>query len=127
MTMYNPSSKLAWSSVTSGAGTSFAATYRSPDINLRDLTDVWLAVVVGAAAGTTPTLDVSLELKDSGGNWFPAMLVIPQITAAGMASITGGMNNSAKPLVLPERGRIAIVVGGTTPSFSGVAVSLYGR
>jgi hypothetical protein len=130
MTLYNPGARLLWTAATEkGWGSSLAATLRSPDINLAAVTDVWLAVVVGAApVGTAPTLDVSLELKDAAGNYLPNVMAVAQLTGAGAGHVSAGMHIANKPILLPEWGRIAAVVGGTAgPVFSQVAISLYGR
>jgi hypothetical protein len=130
--MYEPTARLLWrSTLTDGWSSTLAATQRSGDINLRHVTDVWLAVAVaGAVAGTTPTLDVSLELRDGEQppNWFAGVLAVSQVTpTATSGHVSGGLHNATKPLVLPEFGRIAAVVGGAGASFTKVSISLYGR
>lgn len=127
MSNYLPFGRLAWKRDGSGISSTLTATVTSPEFSLREFTDLWLSVSVASVAGDTPTLDVSLEIKGAGGKWFPSGLAAPQLTAAGTAQAAGGLHHATKPLVLPERGRIVLTVGGTTPSLQGVDAALYGR
>ncbi|MFD1145969.1 hypothetical protein [Saccharothrix hoggarensis] len=128
--MYDANARLLWTSADWGG--TFAANKTSGLINLREVADVWLAVAVtGAAGGTAPTLDVVLDLRDNAAplpNWFLGALAVDPITAGASAKHTaGGLHIATKPLVLPEYGRIRATLGGTSPTFAGVTVSLFGR
>ncbi|WP_372672567.1 hypothetical protein [Amycolatopsis kentuckyensis] len=127
MSNYLPFGRLVWKRETSGISSTLTATVTSMEFSLREFTDLWLSVAVAAVAGDTPTLDVSLEIKGAGDKWFPSGLSAPQLTAPGTAQAASGLHHATKPLVLPERGRIVLTVGGTTPSLQGVDVALYGR
>lgn len=132
------SAKVLWSNQTSGTGTTLtasgnSATATDPTIDLRYVTSLWLAVDVTAPpTGTTPTLDVYLDVQDAAGNWFTQIAhATPQLTtAAGTAQVSVGLHlpsgTGLAPLVLPEHGRISWVLSGTNPSYSAV-ISLYGR
>jgi hypothetical protein len=99
-------------------------------INLIGVTDVWLAVfVAGTSTGTTPTLDVQLDVQDPDGNWFPQAAKITQMTSApNSAAVSAGLHIAATgSMVLPLYGRVAWTVGGTSPVFPGASISLIGR
>ena len=89
MSSYKPA-RVLWNLGGAGPGTTLsgAATTSSPVISLGDISDVWLAVnVQGTPTGTTPTLDVGLDVQDIDGNWFPLAAKIVQLTtAAGRGS-----------------------------------------
>lgn len=137
MGLYNPIARLLYSNVGDQTlTTSFAAAgtfHSNPNslIDLRDVADVWLSVFSNSAAGgATPTLDVYLDVQDSAGNWFTQVVhATPQLTtAAGTASASAGLHMSGTgALVLPAWGRIAVVVGGTTPSYPSVTINVWGR
>lgn len=132
MTSYDPTARLLWSLSGSGLTTSFsgAGTTHSPAIYLGDVTDVWLGVfVAGTSTGTTPTLDVSLDLQDASGNWLLQAAKITQLTSApNYASVSAGMHiASTGSMLLPAYGRITWTLGGTSPVFPTVSISLYGR
>lgn len=99
-------------------------------INLIAVTDVWLAVfVAGTSTGTTPTLDVQLDVQDPDGNWFPQVAKTTQLTSApNSATVSAGLHiASTGSMVLPQYGRVVWTVGGTTPVFPGASISLIGR
>lgn len=132
----NASAKLLWTNANGAVSTTLTASGNSGAslIDLRYATDVWLAVSVGAnPTGTTPTLDVYLDVQDAAGNWFTQVLhATPQITtASGNASAYGGLylpsGTGVTPLVLPEWGRASWAVGGTNPVYTKTTISLYGR
>jgi hypothetical protein len=137
-TIYGPSARLIWSLTSSGLGTALAAggnsgpwTPTSPNavttVDLRDVTDVLLAVTVtGTVTGTTPTLSVQLNGFDDLGNVLAGLVKLSSnLTAAGSATASGGLHTSS--LVLPAWGQIAWSVGGTSPVFPGVEICVYGR
>ena len=132
MSVYNPTARLLWSLTGSGLGNrlSGAATTNGPAINLSEVTDVWLGVyAAGTSTGTSPTLDVQLDVQDADGNWIAQAAKITQITSApNYASVSAGLHVAGSgSLVLPAAGRVTWTLGGTTPVFPGVSISLYGR
>jgi hypothetical protein len=132
------SAKVLWSNQGSGTGTTLTAsgnssTATAPTIDLRYVSSLWLAVeVTGTPGGTTPTLDVYLDVRDAAGNWFTQVAhATPQITGtAATAQVSIGLHLPAgtgmAPMVLPESGRVSWVLSGTNPSYAAV-ISLYGR
>ena len=145
--------RVVWSLAASGLGTTITAagnsggyTAASPTVlnapnartpvDLRYVDDLWLScIVTGTIGGTaTPTLIVSLGAFDDLGNLFPSLLTLAGVTATGSAGAkvafagkhgTGG--GASAYIVPPEWGQVAWTVSGTTPSFSGVEITLYGR
>jgi hypothetical protein len=132
MTMYHPYARVLWDLQTSGIGTTLTAsgTSGTTPISLREATDVWLAVyVTGTATGTTPTLDVQLDVQDADGNWFPQVVKTTQLTSTpNYSSISCGLHIAgAGSMVLPHHCRVAWTLGGTNPVYPGTSISLYGR
>jgi hypothetical protein len=133
MAIYNPRAELLWWSQTApgvGSTLSVAGTYHSADVDLRDACDVWLAVyVAGTATGTTPTLDVWLDLKEASGGYLLQALHATQLTTApAYSSISGGIHIAGVgSMTLPERGRITWTLGGTNPVYPQASIALYGR
>lgn len=138
-TFYAPSSRLIWSLTASGKGTTLTADGNSGPytsgvdlataVDLRDVTDVWLSArVSGAVTGGAPSLVASLDVYDAQGNLFPAVLSTAAIAATLTGkTVSGGLHSGgANALVLPAWGRVSWTAG-TTPSFVGVEISLYGR
>jgi hypothetical protein len=136
---YAPSSRLLWSLVNCGAGTTLtedgdsggwqaAAQNIKSAVDLRDITDVWLAVyVAGTSAGTNPTLQVQLDVFDDQGNLFPQVLKLstPFSSSPNLESTSGGLHTTG--LVLPSWGRVSWTVGGTNPVFPEANIALFGR
>lgn len=140
---FDDSARLIWSLTSNGPATAIAASGNSgayspatPNarsaVDLRRVDDLWLSVYATTVTGTTPSLTVSLGCFDDQGNLFPALLSLTAVTAAGAAGAKvafagrhGGATTSF--LVASEWGQVAWTVTGTTPSFSGLAISLYGR
>lgn len=139
--------RLIWSLAGSGLGTAIAANGNSgawptppyqptwqnnlSPVDLRDVEDVWMTAYVTGLAGTSPTLTVALNAFDDLGNlWQVAAL--PAINAAGLA---GGKQlaigkhgaSAGSYAVFPQWGQVAWTVGGTSPSFTGVGISLWAR
>ena len=132
MSMYDPVSRLLWGLTPSGLGTTLTASGNSGStpISLHQVTDVWLAVyVAGTATGTTPTLNVQLDVADSDGNWFPQVAQTVQLTSTpNYSSISCGLHIAgAGSMLLPRFCRVAWIVGGTTPAYPKTSISLYGR
>ena len=113
-----------------------AVNVKSP-VDLRYIDDIWLSVnVANAPTGTTPTLKVFLNAFDDQGNLYgqgtTPLLVAPSsgsISTSGMTVVFGGRHGGSGGayFVLPEWGQVSWQVTGTTPSFSGVEIALYGR
>jgi hypothetical protein len=149
---YGPSSRRIWSLAGSGLGTTISAggnsgAWQAPapppwspnavtPVDLRDVNDIWLTCcVMGAIGGTgSPSLTVSLNLFDDSGNLFPGVSVAA-VTATGAGiggggkSVAAGAHGAAASsfLILPDWGQVSWVVAGTTPSFTGVDISLWAR
>jgi hypothetical protein len=130
------SAKLLWTNLSNGTGTSLNASGNSgtAPIDIRYVDALWLAVsATGTATGTTPTLDVYLDVRDAAGTWFTQVAhATPQLTtAAGTAAVSVGLylptGTALAPMVLPEYGRVSWVIAGTTPNYPSVVISLYGR
>lgn len=82
-------------------------------VNVDDLgNNVCVQVVVSAASGTTPTLDISVEWSMDGTNYSPAATpdTFTQITTT--TSVVKTFTTKG-PLY-----RIVYAIGGTTPSFT---------
>lgn len=135
MSSYRPA-RVLWNLTPSGTilTLSGAATTSSPTFSLTDISDVWLAVTVtGTPTGTTPTLDVGLDVQDIDGNWFPSVAKITQMTTtAGRGSAYAGLHmpnvtTTSAALVLPNFGRITWTLGGTTPAYPQTSICLIGR
>ena len=139
-THYAPSSRVLFSLASTNLGTTLAGAGNSnlggwnqtnqnarSTLDLRDVTDVWLAVTVGGAvSGGAPSLVVNLALYDDLGNLFPAVISTTALTAAGQQAVGVGLHTGgAKAQALPGWGRISWTVG--TGSFAGVQIALFGR
>ena len=133
MTMYYPVARVLWNLSASGLTTTLSASGNSGSttpISVREVTDVWLAVsVAGTSTGTSPTLDVQLDVQDADGNWFLQVAKITQLTSApGSSSVSCGLHiASSGSMVLPRFCRVAWTLGGTTPVFPRASISLFGR
>jgi hypothetical protein len=132
---------MLWSLTNSNLGTALSASGNSnpngwnaqnasirTTLDLRDVTDVWIAVATTAApTGTLPTLQVQLDVFDDQGNLFPQALKLAAALSTGPAvgSVSGGLHSG---LVLPSWGQIAWTLGGSaSPAFPGVEISVFGR
>jgi hypothetical protein len=75
-------------------------------------------LVVTAASGTSPTLDVVLQHSiDGGATWF-TMTTFTQKTAAGSELKTETEVEAATGEVYGDCLRVSYTIGGTTPSFT---------
>jgi hypothetical protein len=129
---YYPSARTLWTLSNSGLGQTLTASGNSGTvpISLMDVTDVWLAVFVnGIATGTTPTLQVQLDVQDPDGNWFAQVAKTAQLTTTpNYSSISAGLHiASTGSMVLPQFCRVAWTLGGTTPMYPQTSISLIGR
>lgn len=130
--------RLLWSLAGSGLGTTLTANGNSggwsssnPNLaaalDLRFVDDLAVMVSIAAVSGTTPTLNVQLDVFDDQGNLFTGMgKFAASLTTFGAYSYSVGKHNATQ-VVLPMWGRVSWAVGGTTPSFSGVQISVFGR
>jgi hypothetical protein len=135
MSIYRPA-RVLWN-LTDGATPktlSGVGSANSGSINLIDISDVWLAVtVVGTPTGTSPTLDVGLDVQDPDGNWYPTIAKIAQITgSAGRGSAFVGLHmpnvaSTSAAFVLPSFGRVTWTLGGTNPVYPQTSIALMGR
>lgn len=87
-------------------------------VDYAGLKEAELVVSVSAKAGTTPTLDVTLEGSVDGTNWY----VIA--TVAQYADATGTKRAFVTDAILPSYLRVHSVLGGTDPSFTYTVVLL---
>lgn len=129
MADYNPVPRDLWRLSASGP-TTLTVTGVSSQIDLVNVTDVWLSVfVAGTSTGTSPTLTVALDVKDPDGNWFPSAVAATQLTSApGHASAFAGLHMpSTAGMVLPRFARVTWTLGGTNPVFPGTSICLIGR
>ncbi|MGW2520446.1 hypothetical protein ACWC09_26225 [Streptomyces sp. NPDC001617] len=135
MSIYRPA-RVLWNLTPSGTPLTLsgAATTNGPVVSLADISDVWLAVTVtGTPTGTTPTLDVGLDVQDPDGNWYPTVAKITQLTtSAGRGSAYAGLHmpnvsSTSAALVLPATGRVTWTLGGTNPVYPQTSIALMGR
>jgi hypothetical protein len=137
VTIYNPCSRLLWSLTTAGPSTTLTAPGNSgtwqgvpssqTPVDLRDVTDVWLSVYGGTAAGGAPSLVAALNVYDDQGNLFGPLLTTTAITTSATGKwASGGMHGvSTANFVLPMWGQVAWTAG--TGSFTGAEIALFGR
>lgn len=129
---YSPYGRYFWQhqGTISGSGNSTALTTGSVPIDIHDATDLWLAVFApNSPTGTTPTLNVQLDVYDYYGNLFPGVLTLTQLTTSTLKAqgsigvhVQGGTS-----LVLPAQCQVSWTVGGTSPVWPGLCISLLGR
>jgi hypothetical protein len=99
-------------------------------VDLRYVDDLSVLAYVTTVTGTTPALNVQLDVFDDLGN---LVLQVGKLAAALTTSGTSGMFSVGKhagtgQVVLPAWGRISWTVGGTaSPTFTGVEISVFGR
>jgi hypothetical protein len=96
-------------------------------INLSRVSNGLLVVsTANAPTGSSPTLAVFFDVRDAFGNWCQ----VSSATSIGGALLTTSgttYGNISASYQLTDVGRIRWVLTGTTPSFTGVSFSLYGR
>lgn len=81
--------------------------------------------VLTAPTGTSPTLQFTVNGVDGQGNLFQ-LAQSASITAAGNSSLSIGSGETAT-LFVPQLVQVSWAVGGTTPVFPSVDITLYGR
>ena len=89
---------------------------------------VFRLLVGGTVAGTNPTLDVKFQHSADGtSGWTDTGVAFSQVTAS-QATATGALAEPPRAAVYTPAGRpylrVVKTVGGTNPSFGGVAVVL---
>lgn len=131
---YSPYGRTIWQHqgtiVSSGNSTSL--NIANAPIDIHDATDLWLAAYApNAPTGTTPTLNVQLDVYDVFGNLFAAVLALTQLTSAttkAQGSIGVHVQGTGTSLVLPETCQVSWTIGGTaSPTWPGLCISLVGR
>lgn len=95
-------------------------------IDVSSVSNGLLVVGVTAVSGTTPELAVFFDVQDAYGNW----CLVSNATAIsgatlGFPGVVYG--NISSGYNLTYNGRIRWVLTGTSPLFSGVSFSLFGR
>jgi nitrate/nitrite transporter NarK len=87
------------------------ATGTSSAFATADTDHLTATLVVTAASGTTPTLDVTLETTADGTNYYTVPVTFPQQTGTttGVARVFGSLGATS---------RWKWTIGGTTPSFT---------
>jgi hypothetical protein len=130
--VYNPIARTLWTLAGSGLGTTLsgAGSANSGAIDITSVTDLWLAVyVAGTATGTTPTLDVQIDVQDPAGNWFAQVAKITQLTSGpNYSTVSCGLHiASTGSMVLPAACRVTWTLGGSGPVFPQASISLVGR
>lgn len=130
---YSPYGRYFWQqkATITGNGNSTALNVSGTPIDIHDATDLWLAVFApNAPTGTTPTLNVQLDVFDDFGNLFPGVLALTQLTGSVLRAhgsigvhVQGGTS-----LVLPAQCQVSWTIGGTVnPTWPGLCISLLGR
>lgn len=129
MSSHESSARVLFNLSSSGLTTTLAATGSSNPVSLLHVADVWLAVSLGAApTGTTPTLDVQLDVQDADGNWYPQVAKVTQLTPSVLNSSVSVGLHIGTGLVLPHWCRITWTLGGSaSPTFTKVSLALHGR
>lgn len=87
----------------------------------------YFTVVASAASGTSPTLNIKPQWSPDGGTtWLDidaTNAITANLTAAGNATCSVGLGlavtaNLSANKILPRLMRVAVTIGGTTPSFT---------
>lgn len=136
---------MLWSYQAPGALAGSGTTGDSGPITVTLYDNFLVMATVGAPTGSSPVLDVHIDGMDAFGNWY-ADLCSPQpvlqfsggsaqllnvsvgidapFVAATAPGVTGNFNQL---FVAPNVVRVRWVLSGTSPSFPGFGISLYGR
>lgn len=100
------------------------ATGNGPVVTGDGIDVIAIDIVITDVAGTSPTLDTTVERRDANGNWH-VIHTFAQAAAAGVRSVSIGPGASVGA-VLTGAVRLRHVVGGVTPSFT-LATSIVGQ
>jgi hypothetical protein len=114
---------------TNGGGQTITALGNSGPISALQYERISLYVAVAnAPTGTSPTLTFTLYGLDPYGATY-SLVASSAISAAGDAILQVGpsMGSGTPYLFVPQLVQVSWTVGGTTPSFTGVNATLYGR
>jgi len=99
------------------AAGSLTATANGSAVNMGPFQDMTFQAVVPSAAGTSPTLDITIQHSANGTSGWTTFYTFDQITAAGV--YYGQVSNDGdKPYV-----RAVSTVGGTSPVFGNVTIA----
>ncbi|MFE9844680.1 hypothetical protein [Streptomyces goshikiensis] len=126
---YGSVARTLWT-LTGSASTRLTASGDSGPINIAAVSDLWLPVyIAGTSTGTSPTLDVQLDVQDCDGHWFPQVAKVTQLTSApNFTNVSCGLHIAGLgSMVLPQVCRVTWTVGGTNPVFPQASISLIGR
>lgn len=111
--------------VTVFASAARTATTNSTDMENRGARGVRLFLAVTAASGTTPTLDVKVQVKDPINDTYidvpGGAFTQKTTTVTDELTIYPGVTVSANRAVswpLSQKWRVVATIGGTTPSFT---------
>jgi hypothetical protein len=91
------------------ASTTKTATWTGPEFDVDEAESLQATLTITAAAGTTPTLAVSLETTVDGTNWHAVGAFASKAAAGSDADVFGPLGKKA---------RWKATIGGTTPSFT---------
>lgn len=130
MASHESSARVLFNLSSTNLGTTLTASGSSPSISVERVEDLWLAVNLGTApTGTTPTLDVQIDVQDADTNWHPQVAKVTQLTTSNTnGAVSLGLHIATAQLVLPHWCRITWTIGGTgSPTFSKVSLALHGR
>lgn len=104
--------------------TNAATGVNSADQTNADGRGLMCLVKITAISGTSPTLTVEIDYKDTASNTYSPLLVSPAYAVVGVATLTvypgiPAVANTSANNVLPRTWRIADTIGGTSPSITG--------
>lgn len=87
------------------------ATGNGSAFDTQSIDELEATLVISAASGTTPTLDITLETTADGTEFYAVPQTFPQqtTTQAGVSRVFGGLGSSS---------RWKWTIAGTTPSFT---------
>lgn len=106
--------------------TSKTSTFAGNSFNVEKFSKVSIFVTITSVSGTSPTLNVKVQISHDGSNWYDAnyinsstQIAFTQFTAVGQQVRTFEVH--AKYL------RLYYTIGGTSPSFTGSSVICVGE
>jgi hypothetical protein len=123
-TIYAPTSQTISASGNSG---DFGAANAAGGYDFSDVDELSIGVNATGQSGTTPTLDVYLDLKGPDGIYYQVahLTQLTSSTLQAIASIGDGLANNYS---LTSTGRLRWVIGGSgSPQFTGLTMWVTGR
>lgn len=109
-----------------GVPTTITADGTSEPIDISEVGTLMISAECGAPTGSSPTLNVYLDVQDAIGNWLQ-VCALTQLTGAAYTYSTVGPGTGS-PYPLTAIARFRWDIGGTgSPTFPGFAVALAGR